>query len=123
MRHSRNLLALLAGLVSFSVMSQTSQGRPRLVVGIMVDQLQEEYLDLLRPLFGEGGFRRLMDQGVYLKDIDFGTTGTDRAGGTAQILTGNYPALTGITTGRRFDPATRRSVNLLEGQQGYSPSG
>lgn len=121
MRHSRNLLALLAGLVSFSVMSQTSQGRPRLVVGIMVDQLQEEYLDLLRPLFGEGGFRRLMDQGVYLKDIDFGTTGTDRAGGTAQILTGNYPALTGITTGRRFDPATRRSVNLLEGQQGYSP--
>ena len=57
-----------------------SQARPRLVVGITVDQMRADYLtrfgawdDVDSPAtFGEGGFRRMVQEGFACRDHHFG---------------------------------------------------
>ena len=67
---------LVAALSSITVSAQNNAGgpakRPSLVVGIVVEGLSTDYIDLLKNHFGTGGFRRLLEQGVTISDVDFG---------------------------------------------------
>ena len=49
--------------VSISVFSEAQIQRPKLVVGLMVDQMRWDYLYYYYNDFGEGGLRRLVDEG------------------------------------------------------------
>ena len=69
----RLLSVLLASMVTLTVVGQPPVSRPKLVVGIMIDGLREDYLDLLKGYFGEGGFNRLMQEGVMLENVNYGT--------------------------------------------------
>ena len=71
--------------------AQTPRQRPALVVGIVVEGLTVDYLNLLRAQFADGGFRRLLDQGVFITDLDYGTP-LDGAAATAMVMTGTSPA-------------------------------
>lgn len=94
------------------VETATHRSRPTLVVGIVVEGLSMDYLELLKPELCEGGFRRLMDSGVTITDLDYGT-GLDGAASTAVVFTGTSPAVNGIPAGAVYDPATRRVVSVL----------
>ena len=54
---------LVASMVSLTLAAQAPSPRPKLVVGIVVDGLREDYIDLLKGYFGPDGFRRLMRDG------------------------------------------------------------
>lgn len=95
--------------------------RPRLVVGIVVDQLQTDYLDYLSPMMTDGGFNRLIQQGVYITDLDFPHPVTDAVASAAELYTGAWPSTTGVVAEREFDRRTHRLVPTLLGPQGYSP--
>ena len=43
---------MIFSLVAMSALSQVSSGRPTLIVGISIDQLRGDYLDLLQSQFG-----------------------------------------------------------------------
>lgn len=96
--------------------------RPKLVLSIVVDQLRTDYLEYLQQLMGEEGFRRLMTQGVYLRDVDFGVSGLDAVSGTSMIYTGAYPNVNGVTGASRYDAQALRNVpSLQSATAGYSP--
>lgn len=80
-------------------------GRPKLVVGIVVDQLRTDYLDYLQHLFGEKGFKRLINNGVYVRNIDFQADMRDPVASTALIYTGALPSASGITGRNVYSPA------------------
>ena len=44
---------------------------PRLVVGIVVDQMRTDYIYRYWSNFGEGGFKRLVNEGAFLRDAHF----------------------------------------------------
>ena len=67
----RLLIALVAGVVSIG-MAATEPTQARLLVNIVVDGLDTDYLDLLRNHFGEGGFRRLERDGALILNADYG---------------------------------------------------
>ena len=71
------LTTVICSLVGINTMLMADQARPRLVVGIVVDQLRTDYIEYLRRHFGERGFNLLMKQGAYLRDVDFPATGID----------------------------------------------
>ena len=50
---------MIFSLVAMSALSQVSSGRPTLIVGISIDQLRGDYLDLRQSQFGNGGFKRI----------------------------------------------------------------
>lgn len=88
--------------------AQAPGGRPKLVVGIVVDQLRTDYIEYLQKLFGENGFKKLMRDGAYMRDVDFGVPLLDKASGTAMVYTGAYPAFNGVPSSSFYDPATKK---------------
>lgn len=103
--------------------SHTSDNsRPRLVLSIMVDQLRTDYIEYLQSLMGEGGFRKLMNEGVYLRDVDFATDNLDKLSGTTLVYTGAYPSVNGITGAEIYDADALRRVSVMKSQNSdYSP--
>ena len=63
MRFRIALLLLLLLLLSLCDGAQAAEP-PRLVVQIVVSSMRADDLDRYMPNFGEGGFRRLADEGV-----------------------------------------------------------
>lgn len=122
MKKRQQITSSVAGLLvaAFSAITVTAQTatpqqpgkRPALVVGIVVEGLSMDYLELLRSRFPEGGFRRLMEQGVTITDLDYGTP-LDGAAASAMIFTGTSPAVNGIPASAVYDPETRRPTPVL----------
>lgn len=76
------------------------------MVGIVVDQLRTDYIEQLQSLFGQKGFRTLMQNGIYLRDVDFKSPGLDANSGAAVALTGSWPAYTGVPGAMVYDAET-----------------
>ena len=70
--------------------------RPKLVVGIVVDQMRWDYLYYYNNEFGEGGFKRLLREGRSCQNTMIPYIPTVTAIGHSSIYTGSVPALTGI---------------------------
>ena len=114
-------LALLLGC-SFQtevlVGHSSSAAKPRLVVGITVDQMRADYLsrfgaweDASSPAtFGEGGFRRMVEEGFTCRDHHFGYAPTYTGPGHASIYTGTTPTVHGIVGNDWYDRASGTSV-------------
>ena len=113
---NRLLISVICGLVTITTVTQAHAAKPRLVVGIVVDQLRTDYLEHLRDKFGEDGFKRLMDKGVMLEDIDFNVDGLDKASATAMLYTGAYPSVNGVPSATIYDPLARAPKAVLTDQ-------
>lgn len=110
--------ALVASMVTFTVVAQPKAPtpRPQLVIGIVVDGLQDDYLDLLKGYFGEGGFKRLMRDGVMLENVDFGTQ-VDASAATAMIYSGASASASGISAANYYDPEQKRTFAIIHDPQ------
>lgn len=86
----RSLVLLFAGL------GLPPAPRPRLIVVITVDQLRPDYLERYRPQL-KGGFATLLKTGASFTDAYQDHAVTETAPGHATILSGRWPAHTGIT--------------------------
>jgi predicted AlkP superfamily pyrophosphatase or phosphodiesterase len=89
----KHLLPLLFLCLNFSYAQNT---QPKLVVGIVVDQMRQEYLYRFESKFGEGGFRRLMGNGFMLTNAHYNYVPTYTGPGHASIYSGTTPATHGI---------------------------
>ena len=70
--------------------------RPKLVVGIVVDQMRWDYLYRYYDLYGEGGFKRMMNEGYNCENTMINYVPTVTAVGHTSIFTGSVPAIHGI---------------------------
>lgn len=80
----------------FVISNLTAQQRPKLVVGIVVDQMKMEYLYRFQSDFSENGFKRLMNEGFTFYNMHFNYMPTSTAPGHASIYTGTTPSVHGI---------------------------
>ena len=100
-------------MVALSAMSQVNDGTPKLVLGIVVDQLRSDYIELLQSHFTQRGFNRLMRDGAYFENVDFRCANLDIASGTAFIMSGAYPSANGVPQAMVFDAAKRIATPVL----------
>src|SRR4051812_5117274 len=107
-----SLLALtcLASAALQAAPAATAPGAPKLVVVLVVDGLPNEQVQRYRAQFGQGGFRRLLDDGAWYGDAHQAHGVTVTAIGHAAILTGAYPYQHGIIGNNWIDQATGASV-------------
>jgi predicted AlkP superfamily pyrophosphatase or phosphodiesterase len=82
--------------------SPAYQTPPKLVVGIVVDQMRTDYLYRYWDNFGEGGFKRLCTKGAFLRDAHFDYTPTETGPGHASVYTGTSPARHGVVANEMF---------------------
>ncbi|MEO9503242.1 alkaline phosphatase PafA [Nonlabens ulvanivorans] len=84
--------------------------KPKLVVGIVVDQMRYDYLTRFYNRYGEGGFKRLMNDGFNLTNNHYNFVPTYTAPGHASIYTGTSPMNNGIIGNNWFDKFENRSI-------------
>jgi len=88
------LLLLIYGL-GFAQKSQ-SLPKPKLVVGIVIDQMRYDFLYRYYDLYSEKGFKRLMREGFNCRNNHYHYATTYTGPGHAAIYTGSVPAINGI---------------------------
>ena len=76
--------------------ARKSVKKPRLVVGIVIDQFRYNYLTRFEDQFGEGGFKRLLNGGAVFTNANYIHTPTYTACGHATFMSGATPAMNGI---------------------------
>ena len=106
-------LALAASLGAHAAPAK-QEPQPKLVLVIAVDGLPQEQVTRYRSQFGEGGFRRLLDQGAWFNNAHQAHGVTVTAVGHAAILSGAYPYQHGIIGNNWIDPVTLKSVYCTE---------
>lgn len=84
--------------------------RPRLVVGIVVDQMRYDYLTRFDAHFSEGGFKRLQRRGTHFRSLHFDYVPTATAPGHAAVWTGAPPSISGIANNDFYDRARDEMV-------------
>ncbi len=109
----RILIALAASVAAMGVSAQGG-GMPqfRLMLGIVVEGLDEACIGQLRDHLGEGGFRMLAERGIYIQYADYGTP-LDATAATATLVSGAHPALSGIDSELKFDRERMRYAHVF----------
>lgn len=87
------MLSLL--FVMFWSISQ-AQEKPKLVVGIVVDQMRYDYIYRFWNQFDDNGFKKLVNEGYFLRNTHYNYTPTYTGPGHASIFTGTTPSVHGI---------------------------
>ncbi|GAT64011.1 alkaline phosphatase PafA [Paludibacter jiangxiensis] len=84
--------------------------RPKLVVGIVVDQMRWDYLYRYYNKYVEGGFKRLLNEGFSCENTMLNYIPSITGVGHASIFTGSVPSIHGIAGNSWVDPVSGKSV-------------
>jgi predicted AlkP superfamily pyrophosphatase or phosphodiesterase len=87
-----------------------SVNKPKLVVGIVVDQMRADFIYKYWSKYGNGGFKRLVNQGFFFKDSHYNYVPTYTGPGHASIYTGTTPAVHGIIANNWFDKVSNKKL-------------
>lgn len=90
-----------------------SQSQPKLVVGIVVDQMRQDYLYRFESKFGENGFKRFLRDGYMLKNAHYNYVPTETGPGHASVYTGTTPSIHGIIANDWYDRTVKKEVNCV----------
>ena len=109
-----SLLAMMTVVAPSEVcLAQSSNGVPRIVVSVLVDQLRSDYLEAFMPLYGQDGFRRLFSQGRVYAQAEYPMERSDLASSAASFSSGTAPSGHGIIARKWLDRETVRPVFCL----------
>ena len=99
------------GLLSVLLFVATALfSQPRLVVGIVVDQMRYDYLDRFQKKFGPDGFRRLQKEGFSFGNMNYNYVPTFTGPGHASIYTGTTPAVNGIVSNAWYERLEKKTI-------------
>jgi predicted AlkP superfamily pyrophosphatase or phosphodiesterase len=107
MRHTLSFIILFC---FFSVAVSAQSAKPKLVVGLVVDQMRWDYLYRYKALYAEGGFKRMLKEGFSSENNFIPYMPTYTAVGHTTIYTGSVPAISGIVGNNWFDKTTGKGV-------------
>jgi predicted AlkP superfamily pyrophosphatase or phosphodiesterase len=121
MKRYFSCLLFLAISVTVNAQQRNSE-KHKLVVGIVVDQMRQEYLYRFYNKFSEGGLKRMMTEGFMASNAHYNYMPTFTGPGHASVYTGSTPALHGIIGNDFYDKTDRKMVNCV-GDARYVPVG
>ncbi len=105
----RRILSFLTLFISFPVFAQQHNvNRPRLVVGIVVDQMRWDYLYRYYDMYGNDGFKRLINEGFACQNTMLPYLPAFTGPGHSCIYTGSVPSIHGIAANDWIDNITGR---------------
>lgn len=101
---------------SFNVFAQdiTAVDRPKLVVGIVVDQMRYDYLTRFYHRYGEDGFKRILAQGFNYENAHYNYLPTVTAVGHASIYTGTTGSQHGIIANDWYDKFSKKMIYCVD---------
>ena len=112
------LLAILCLLITSTSSAQpkkaatvtSTQEAPKLVVGIVIDQMRWDYLYRFNARYGSGGFKRLMTQGYSFENAYINYMPSYTAVGHSTIFNGSVPAISGIVGNNWWEKSIKKNM-------------
>lgn len=83
---------------------------PKLVVGIVVDQMRYDYITRFWNRFGEDGFKELVNEGFNCKNNHYNYVPTYTGPGHTSVFTGAAPETHGIISNNWYDKFSKETV-------------
>lgn len=90
--------------------SATIPAKPKLIIGIVVDQMRWDYLYRYETKYTNNGFKRLLSQGYSCENTQIPYVPTYTAPGHTCIYTGSVPAIHGIIANNWYDKNLKKSI-------------
>lgn len=101
---------ILLFFILLPFLSLAQKDKPKLVVGIVVDQMRYDYLYRYWSKYSEQGFKRLLKDGFNFKNANYNYVPTYTAPGHACIYTGTIPAINGIVGNDWYDRNSEKTI-------------
>ncbi len=99
-----------------------STSQPKLVIGVVVDQMRFDYLNRFKNKYTSNGFLRLIGQGYSCNNHHYNFIPTYTGPGHASIFTGATPSVHGIIGNSWYDKVTSSTVYCTT-DKAYTPVG
>ncbi|MEE9408706.1 MAG: alkaline phosphatase PafA [Polaribacter sp.] len=93
---------------------ETINKKPKLVVGIVIDQMRYDYLTRYADRYGKDGFNRILNNGFSLENAHYNYIPTYTAVGHASIFTGTTPSNHGIISNNWYDKLLKKSIYCVD---------
>lgn len=107
------IFSILLSLPLFSISAQNSD-KPKLVVGIVVDQMRFEFLNRFENHYSEGGFKRLISEGFSFRNAHFNYIPTKTGPGHASVYTGTTPKVHGVIANDWYEKVQKKMIYCVE---------
>lgn len=109
------VLIFIASALSFYAQTAKPAGsKPKLIVGIVVDQMRNDYIYRYWDRYTAGGFKKLIGNGYYLKNAHYNYVPTITGPGHASIFTGATPRVHGIVANDWYVRSTSKSIYCVQ---------
>lgn len=89
---------------------QNPFGNPRLVVGIVIDQMRYDFLFRYWEKYSDGGFKKLVNEGFLCKNVHYNYIPTYTGPGHAAIYTGSTPSVNGIVSNDWYNRVSGKNI-------------
>jgi len=117
----KKLLLVFSLLLSLTTFVQREVARPKVVIGIVVDQMRWDYIYKFYNLYGENGFKRLLKNGYVCQNAMVNYLPSHTAPGHSGIYSGSVPSISGIagnafienSDGKLHDACEDKTVNTI----------
>ncbi|MBN1413535.1 MAG: alkaline phosphatase family protein [Bacteroidales bacterium] len=106
----RLLFIIVLMLTYGGLASSKPPARPKLFVGIVVDQMREDFLLRYYDQYGNDGFKRLIKEGAVCRNVHCNYTPTITAVGHASLYSGTTPRYHGIIGNSWYNRDKRQTI-------------
>lgn len=107
------MLLMLTTVVFGTTLGQKSKA-PKLIVGIVIDQMCYDYLYRYQAKFSPNGFLKIMQQGTNCRNTHYNYVPTFTGPGHASIYTGTTPCNHGIVANEWYERETSKLINCVD---------
>lgn len=111
----KQVFTILLLVVGIKVTAQET--KPKLVVGIVVDQMRQDYLHRFADRFSEDGFKRIMNEGFRFENMHYNYIPTKTGPGHASIYSGTTPQMHGVIGNDWYLRHERVKVNCVDDEE------
>lgn len=105
-------ISFVTSINSFAQPSATEQ--PRLVIGIMVDGLQQKHIDLLWNYLDTNGFKKIIENGANCQNVYYDIVSAGNASDIATVMTGSTPFYNGIAGNKYYNREAANVQSIIE---------
>lgn len=121
----KSLLTIITFLISVIIVAQPSPrlSKPKLVIGLVIDQMRWDFLYRYYDLYSGKGFKRLLNEGFSCENTFIPYVPTNTAPGHTCIYTGSIPAIHGIVSNQWYDKKTNKTVYCTDDSTVFSVGG
>lgn len=108
------LLSIFSNSISAQSKNETVKNKPKVVIGIVVENMRPDYIKRYWNKFQDNGFKKLYTQGTVCSNVHLTQHVQNYASGTATLYTGVHPSLHGIVDKTWYNRLKNKAVDCTE---------